>query len=74
MVLIRIFVLHSLKENVRIFARHVRGVDNYFADALSRLQLSKFHKLAEEKGKSFDDSPTEVPEQLWPMTKIWLKN
>ena len=36
MVLIRIIVLYSLMEEVRVYAKHVRGSSNIFSDLLSR--------------------------------------
>ena len=36
MVLIRILVLQCLIYNVRVFARHLRSMENFYADALSR--------------------------------------
>ena len=64
MVLVRLLVLHSLTENVRIFARHIKGVDNYFSDCLSRLKLSKFKQLVKDFNKEFDNNPTELLAQL----------
>ena len=71
MVLIRILVLKGLMENVRIFARHVKGVKNTLADSLSRNKLSNFFKLCKDKDRLIDDIPHEVPEYIWPMEKIW---
>ena len=71
MVLIRIIVLQGLIHNVRIGVKHVFGRLNYFSDALSRLKLQKFKELAVEHDKSFEEMPTEIPDTLWPMDKIW---
>ena len=73
MVLIRIIVLKGLLENVRIFARHVSGVKNDLADSLSRDKIDEFHQLCLKKEKSMDANPTEVPQAIWPVTKLWKK-
>ena len=72
MVLLRILVLHSLKLNVRVFARHVTSRNNDYSDALSRLKLEKFWQISREKGDYFEQSPTNIPEQIWPIQKIWI--
>ena len=72
MVLIRLLVLKGLTENVRIFASHITSKANYFSDSLSRLKMDLFWKLSEEKGKPFNAMPDEMPDELWPMQKIWL--
>ena len=51
MVLIRIIVLKGMLENVRIFARHVKGIKNDLADSLSRDKIELFTKLCEERKK-----------------------
>ena len=71
MVLIRMIVLKGLFENVRIFARHVKGTKNDLADSLSRNKLSYFHQLCEEQERSMDTDPTNIPEALWPVEKLW---
>ena len=73
MVLIRKFVLHTLTENVRIYAKHVRGVDNFYSDSLSRLKIQHFWDLASRNNKKFEETPTEIPAELWPMESIWIK-
>ena len=71
MVLIRVLVLHSLKHNVRVFARYVASRMNYFSDALSRLNFEKFWRLSREKNVRFEAEMTAMPEEIWPMEKIW---
>ena len=70
MVLIRIIVLHSMINNVRIKAVYVRSKQNGIADALSRLQMTSFRELTKnmEMKKCCDC----IPEQLCPMRKLWL--
>ena len=70
MELIRIITLVSLESNVRIFAKHVRGTDNYLSDCLSRLKIEQF--LSATKHRQIDSEPTEVPHKIWPMSKIWI--
>ena len=71
MVLIRMIVLKGLIENVRVFARHVEGVKNELADSLSRNKIEYFKELSNHLGRTWDEKPTTVPEQLWPISKIW---
>ena len=71
MVLIRILVLKGLMENVRIFARHVKGADNIFADSLSRDKIQHFNYLCNKHQKRMKQEPVQVPESIWPMDKIW---
>ena len=70
MVLIRIIVLESLFNNVRVKAKHVRSEMNGIADSLSRFQFKRFLKLM--KDKTFDEIPTTLPMKLWLPKKIWL--
>ena len=67
MVLIRILVLKSMIENVRIFAKFVPSKSNTAADLLSRLKIEKFKKL-----KIWEEYPMEIPEQIWPIQKLWV--
>ena len=71
MVLIRMIVLKGLVENIRIFARHVKGVKNDLADSLSRNRILQFKKLCKDQGKEIDNMPTPIPEVLWPIEKLW---
>ena len=68
MILIRIIVLHCMVHNVRVFARHIRGDLNYFADILSRdkMQIFKQHK----QGR-FEENSTKIPDIIWPVNKVW---
>ena len=67
MVLIRIITAHSLMNNVRVFARHVRTQANGIADSLSRLQFRRFRWLA----PNMDDFSMDIPQEVWPLEKIW---
>lgn len=62
MVLLRHFVLCSLKYNILFHAKHIAGCLNRESDALSRLQVEKFRSLAPYA----DQQPTPVPEGLLP--------
>ena len=70
MVLIRIIVLECLKYNVQISVEWVATGDNGKADALSRMEFDRFRRL----GPNMDLWPTRIPEDIWPITKIWLKD
>ena len=69
MVLIRILVLHSLTLNVRVYAKHLSSKANRDADLLSRMKIVRFKHL--NPGK-YEEYPTPVPHQIWPIQKIWL--
>ena len=45
MVLIRLITLECMKQNVRLYAKHVRTHLNSAADALSRLEFAKFKRV-----------------------------
>ena len=66
--LIRIIVLHSMRLNVRVFARYISSKNNKSADFLSRLRLQDFRILNPEA----DQEMMKIPEQLWPISKIWI--
>ena len=74
MVLIRMIVLKRLMENVRIFAKHVKGVKNGMADSLSRDNIPQFMELCAKANKTVEVEPTVVPECMWPMEKLWKIN
>jgi hypothetical protein len=64
MFFVRKLVLICLKNNIVFKAKHVRGVHNTLADALSRLQVQTFKRLA----PAFTDQhPTEIPRHLQPL-------
>ena len=67
LVLVRLVVLESMKYNTRVFAKHVRGVSNKFADLLSRGKVDQFKTLT---GHSFKAENDGVHEKLWPIQKI----
>ena len=73
MVLIRIITLECLIQNVRLFAKHVPMDQNGISDALSRMEFSRFSRLAAEADIEFKDEPCNIPEKIWPISKIWIE-
>ena len=69
MILIRLLVLESLYNNVRIFARFVRSQDNTAPDMLARLKIDAFKQL-----KHWEPEMTDIPESLWPIQKCLIPN
>ena len=74
MVLIRIIVLQALTNNVKINVKHIAGKANKFSDWLSRMEYKKFRQHARKTNRRFNNKPCCIPDQLWPMEKIWLTN
>ena len=70
MVLIRFIVMKAMVHNVVVKAKHVTSKNNYVSDCLSRLKYEQFRNYTAGK---FQELPTELPLELWPMEKIWLK-
>ena len=62
MFLVRKLVLLCLRLNIVFKAKHILGMFNNKADALSRLQVDQFRQLAPYS----DALPTSVPERLHP--------
>ena len=73
MVLIRIITLHCLKFNVKLNIKHVPGNLNTYSDNLSRLKYKQFWQQARKEKRKFNKIPMEIPEILWPMEKLWMK-
>ena len=70
MVLIRLIILQSMIHNTRIYAKHVRTHLNVYADLLSRNRIAKFKTLSKN---CFNEVPNQIPTELWPLSKIWIK-
>ena len=68
MVLIRILVLKSLMENVRVFAKYIKSKENVVSDLLSRIQITKFKALRTD----WDTYPTPIPKELADMRALWI--
>ena len=73
MMLIRIIVLVCLKHNVRVFAQHLYSKQNKYADLLSRLKYQEFRKLSRLEKRKFAGKPEAIPDELWPMDKVWMQ-
>ena len=71
MILIRLITLESLCNNVRVYCKHIRTKRNSIADALSRGQMARFHKLTRKM--EMDKEMTQIPNRIWPMHKIWVE-
>ena len=71
MVLIRLTTFASLKHNVRIFAKHVVGVNNKESDLLSCMKIDHFKKLT--KGQVYNDNPEMMPSSVWTLSSLWGK-
>ena len=69
MILIRLLTIQGMKHNVRIFAKYVPTKINGIADSLSRGQWSRFMNLTRKM--NMEKFPTEIPEEIWPIQKIW---
>ena len=73
MFLLRLITLKSLVFNTKITAKHVEGISNVLADKLSRLDYKGFREHARKLNKKFNGSPVPLPEQIWPISKIWME-
>ena len=69
MVLIRLIVLKGMSHNVWITAKHVTSKNNLVSDCLSRLKYERFREVT---GNKYRDLPIDIPDELWPMQKVWL--
>ena len=61
MALVRAFTLRALQFNVLVHARHVPGLENRVADALSRQQMDLFRELAPRA----KELPEVLPVEVW---------
>ena len=67
LVLLRELVLQCLKHNILFRAIHVPGVLNVKADALSRLQVTRFKCLGQGMDQAQTPVPAHLPPQNWPL-------
>ena len=74
MILIRMLVTKCLEYNMRIFSRWVKGSKNTRADLLSRQKIDKFMDYVKSMNIRVDSSPTKLPVELWPLSRIWVKD
>ena len=63
MIFVRKLVLVCLRQNILFKAKHISGFKNSLADALSRLQIPRFKRLAPAY---MDPMPTVMPPHLLP--------
>lgn len=61
MKLIRSLFLFSARNNINIIMEHVPGHHNNVSDALSRLQVVKFHRLCPDA----EVTPSVIPHSIW---------
>ena len=73
MALIRLIVLQGLTNNTCISAHHVKGELNIWADSLSHLKYKQFKNLAKRHNRHFTPRPRELPSEIWPVDKVWVK-
>ena len=64
MIFVRKLVLVCSRHNILFKAKHISGFKNTLADALSRLQIERFKKLAPAY---MDPMPTAIPSHLLPV-------
>ena len=69
MKLIRILVLDCIHYNRRLFVQFVPSKQNILADSLSRLNFRRFWHHAP---MTMDEHPTDLPDKIWPLGKIWF--
>ena len=69
MILLRLIVLESLVQNIKVSAAWVAPDSNGKTDALSRLDLGRFWAL----DPNMCEIPEEIPSDIWPLEKIWLQ-
>ncbi len=58
--LVRALFFVAARNNFHVLIRHIPGIDNSIADALSRLQLTKFHSLVPHA----NPQPSPIPAEL----------
>ena len=71
MFLLCLLTLNCLQFNRRVFARHVLGVRNELADAISRGQWVHFKWLAPD---TMCVEPDVISDKLWPLSLLWDLN
>ena len=71
MILIRKITLWAIEFNIRILAKHVSTDKNGISDALSRMQMHRFRKEVRLAKHTVYSVPEEMPDELWPVHKVW---
>ena len=72
--MVRAFTLRALKFNILIQARHIPGIDNSLADALSCQQIQPFRELDPGVSEFPEILPLEVWQigmRTWRRQKVW---
>ena len=67
--LLRSIMMKCLENNFRVFVKHIKTSENGIADALSRRDWKRFKRLT--KDMKIDEVATELPNELYPLSKIW---
>ena len=70
MYLLRLLTLNNLLWNRRVFVIYVSSKNNNLSDCLSRMKIQEFFDAAPSYT---NPQPDKLPEELWPMSKIWLR-
>ena len=68
MYLIRLLTLNYLVNNRRVFAKRLRSEANYLSDALSRMQIDRFWRLAPPR---MNPQLSKISPLVWPASRIW---
>ena len=68
--LLRMIVLDNVMNNRHLFAKYVKSLENILADMLSRQQIKWFWNNAPP---TMERCPSKLPEEIWPMSRIWQK-
>ena len=69
MVLVLAFMLRALKFNVLIQAKHIPGLDNSLADALSHQHITRFREL----DPGANEFPEKLPAEVWQIGGMMLR-
>ena len=71
MKLIRLLTLSNIRNNRRVFVKHVKTNENILADSLSRMNFGRFWKNAPRTMLTYPDV---VPSVIWPIENIWFQD
>ena len=61
MFFMRHLFLFAANNNFNLLIKHIPGLDNVFADLLSRLQVQKFQQML----PTADHQPSEINQAVW---------
>ena len=68
--LLRLLALNNLRFNRRIKIKYVESERNVLADALSR---AKYDEFWDHAPSYMQKKPSKLPDQIWPIEKVWLQ-